>query len=68
MLPDYDLYDMPDHEEIAQELRAELFKRNNRLEAAEKLLRKIRQELALRSSWSTRLATLGNEIDYLLGE
>ena len=68
MLPDYDLYDMPDHEEIAQELRAELFKRNNRLEAAEKLLLKIRAELDCDPFSGSLEAEIIDKIDTLLGE
>ena len=69
MLPDYDLYDMPHHEEIAQELRSELFKQNNRLEEAERLLRKIGWVLE-QPCWRTygALATLLNDIDDLLGD
>lgn len=67
MLPDYDLYNMPDYEDIAKNLHTELFKRNNRLEAAEQLLRKIRAELMAfkLDNWRTELI---NEINIVLGE
>ncbi len=59
-----DLYDMPDPGELCEELRAEIFERNNRLEAAERLLRKIREELAYDSLvWRRELI---DEIDALL--
>lgn len=58
-----DLYDMPDPEKLCEELRAEIFERNNRLEAAERLLRKIRVELTYHDDWA---AALINEIDTLL--
>ena len=68
MLPDYEAHETLDYEAIAEELRWELFEKNNRLSHAESLLRKVREELALRSSWSTRLAALANEINDLLGD
>jgi len=51
----------PDWEELFKDKRSEC-------EAMQTLLLKIREELTRRSSWSTRLAMLIDDIDDLLGD